>query len=106
MLHILDGSPDVESGGVHARLASRFRLGGRLADHQRLRGGLVPLGLLLIDRSVRLPSLGWNAGSFVVLIVPATVWLGAWEGGRSGATPGNAPLRPAGGGLPEVQRSC
>jgi uncharacterized RDD family membrane protein YckC len=47
---------------------------------------LVPLGLLLVDRSV--PSLGWNAVSFVVLIVPATVWLAAWEGGRSGATPG------------------
>ena len=49
---------------------------------------LVPLGLLLVDRSVRLPALGWNAASFVVLIVPATVWLAAWEGGRSGATPG------------------
>ena len=40
---------------------------------------LVPLGLLLVDRSVRLPSLGWNAASFVVLIVPTTVWLAAWE---------------------------
>jgi uncharacterized RDD family membrane protein YckC len=49
---------------------------------------LAPLGLLLVDRSVRLPSLGWNAASFVVLIVPATVWLAAWESGRSGATPG------------------
>lgn len=49
---------------------------------------LVPVGLLLVDRSVRLPSLGWNAVSFVVLIVPATVWLAAWEGGRSAATPG------------------
>jgi uncharacterized RDD family membrane protein YckC len=49
---------------------------------------LVPLGLLLVGRSVRLPSLGWNAASFIVLIVPATVWLAAWEGARSGATPG------------------
>ena len=49
---------------------------------------LVPLGLLLVDRSVRLPSLGWNAASFLVLIVPTTVWLAAWESGRSGATPG------------------
>ena len=49
---------------------------------------LVPLGLLLVDRSVRLPSWGWNAASFVVLIVPATVWLAAWECGRSAATPG------------------
>ena len=49
---------------------------------------LVPLGLLLVDRSVRLSSLGWNAAAFVVLIVPATVWLAAWEGGHSGATPG------------------
>ena len=45
---------------------------------------LVPLGLLLVDPSVRLPPLGWNAASFVVLIVPATVWLAAWESGRSG----------------------
>ena len=49
---------------------------------------LVPVGLLLVDSSVRLPSLGWNAASFVVFIVPVTVWLAAWEGGRSGATPG------------------
>ena len=49
---------------------------------------LVPLGLLLVDRSVRLPPLGWNAASLVVLIVPATVWLAAWESGHSGATPG------------------
>ena len=49
---------------------------------------LVPLGLLLVDRSVRLPSLGWNAASFVVLIVPAAAWLAALESGRSGATPG------------------
>ena len=49
---------------------------------------LVPLGLLLVERSVRLPSLRWNAASFIVLIVPATMWLAAWESGRSGATPG------------------
>ena len=49
---------------------------------------LVPLGLLLVDRSVRLPSLVWNAAAFVVLIVPATVWLAAWESSRSAATPG------------------
>jgi uncharacterized RDD family membrane protein YckC len=49
---------------------------------------LVPLGRLLVNHSVRLPSLGWNAASFVVLVVPATVWLAAWEGSRSGATPG------------------
>ena len=45
---------------------------------------LVPLGLLLVDRSVRLPSLRWNAAPFIVLIVPATMWLAAWESGRSG----------------------
>ena len=49
---------------------------------------LVPLGLLLVDRSLRLPPLGWNVASFVVLIMPATVWLAAWEGGRSGARTG------------------
>jgi RDD family len=54
---------------------------------------LVPVGLLLVDRSVRLPSLGWNAVSFVVLIVPVTVWLAAWEGGRSAATPRKHLLR-------------
>ena len=40
---------------------------------------LVPLGLLLVNNSVQLPALGWNAASFVVLILPATVWLAAWK---------------------------
>src|SRR4051812_31096826 len=54
---------------------------------------LVPLGLWLYERSVRLPPLGWNAVSFVVLVVPATVWLAAWEASERGATPGKRLLR-------------
>jgi uncharacterized RDD family membrane protein YckC len=54
---------------------------------------LVPLGLWLDGRSVRLSLLGWNAVSFFVLVVPATVWLTAWEATGSGATPGKRLLR-------------
>jgi uncharacterized RDD family membrane protein YckC len=56
-------------------------------------GALVPLGLLLVERSVRLSPLGWNAVSFVILIVPATVWLATWEASGRGATPGKQWLR-------------
>jgi len=49
---------------------------------------LVPLGLLLKDRSVQLSSLAWNLISFVLLIVPVTVWLAAWEATPRAATPG------------------
>jgi len=49
---------------------------------------LVPLGLLLNDRSVQLSSLAWNLISFGLLIVPVTVWLAAWEAGPRAATPG------------------
>jgi len=51
-------------------------------------GALVPLGLWLHEHSVQLPPLGWNAVSFVILVVPATVWSTAWEARGSGATPG------------------
>lgn len=54
---------------------------------------LVPLGLLLVDRDVRLPQWGWNALTFALLILPATVWLAGWERGRRGATPGKRLLR-------------
>lgn len=56
-------------------------------------GALVPLGLVLVDRSVRLSPLEWNALSFVILIAPATVWLAACEEGGRGATPGKRLLR-------------
>ena len=56
-------------------------------------GALVPLGLWLYGNSVRLSALGGNAVSFVILIVPATVWLTAWEASGSGATPGKRLLR-------------
>lgn len=51
-------------------------------------GALVPLGLLLVRRSVALSPLGWNALSFAVLVLPVTLWLAAWEAGAGGATPG------------------
>jgi len=54
---------------------------------------LVPLGLLVVERSVRLPPLGWNAVSFLLLVLPATVWAAAWERSRRGATPGKRLLR-------------
>jgi uncharacterized RDD family membrane protein YckC len=49
---------------------------------------LIPLGLLLVNRSVDLPPAAWNAVSFVLLIVPATGWLAGWEAGAGAATPG------------------
>jgi uncharacterized RDD family membrane protein YckC len=56
-------------------------------------GALVPVGLLLVEHSVRLSPMGWNAVSFVILIVPATVWLAACEARERGATPGKRLLR-------------
>jgi uncharacterized RDD family membrane protein YckC len=56
-------------------------------------GALVPLGLLLVARSVTLSGWAWNAVAFAVLVAPATVWLAGWEGGRRGATPGKRLLR-------------
>ena len=52
---------------------------------------LVPVGLLLARHSVHLSAWGWNAVAFVILIVPVTVWLAAWE--SRGATPGKRALR-------------
>jgi len=54
---------------------------------------LVPLGLLLVNRSVDLPPAAWNAVAFVLLIVPATVWLAGWEGSTRAASPGKRLLR-------------
>jgi uncharacterized RDD family membrane protein YckC len=51
-------------------------------------GALVPLGVWLHGSSVRLSPWGWNAVSFVLLILPATLWLSAWEANASGVTPG------------------
>ncbi len=51
---------------------------------------LIPVGLLLARHSIHLTAWGWNAVTFVILIVPVTVWLAAWE--RSGATPGKRAL--------------
>ena len=54
---------------------------------------LVPLGILLVGRDVRLPQFAWNALAFTLLILPATGWLAGWERGRRGATPGKRLLR-------------
>lgn len=54
---------------------------------------LVPLGILLYDRLDGLNAWLLNAGSFVLLVVPATVWLAAWERGGVRATPGKRLLR-------------
>jgi uncharacterized RDD family membrane protein YckC len=65
---------------------------------------LIPLGLVLVDRGARLPQFGWNALTFTMLILPATLWLAGWEHGRRGATVGKRLLRlrtsgPGGGRL-------
>ena len=54
---------------------------------------LVPLGLFLVNRSIDLSAAGWNAVAFVLLIVPATGWLAAWESGAGAASPGKHLLR-------------
>jgi RDD family len=54
---------------------------------------LIPLGLLLVAMSVRLPLTGWNALSFALLVVPTTVWMAAWEAGPRAASPGKRLLR-------------
>jgi uncharacterized RDD family membrane protein YckC len=54
---------------------------------------LLPLGILLYDQVDGLPVLVRNVGAFVLLIVPATVWLAAWERGGRGATRGKRVLR-------------
>jgi uncharacterized RDD family membrane protein YckC len=54
---------------------------------------LVPLGLLVVNRSVDLPPTAWNAVAFLLLIVPATLWLAGWEGSARAASPGKRLLR-------------
>ena len=54
---------------------------------------LVPLGRLLVERSVRLSPMEWNAVSFGILVVPATVWLAAWEAGERGRAAGQRALK-------------
>ncbi len=49
---------------------------------------LVPFGVLIADRVADLPSWVLNLGTLVLLIVPATIWLAAWERGGWCATPG------------------
>jgi uncharacterized RDD family membrane protein YckC len=70
---------------------------------------LVPLGILLYDPLHGLPVWLLDAGTFVILIVPATVWLAGWERGGRRATPGKRVLRLrvswVGGGSPGWWRS-
>jgi uncharacterized RDD family membrane protein YckC len=54
---------------------------------------LFPLGLLLVASSIQLPLAGWNALSFVLLVVPTTAWMAAWETGSRAASPGKRLLR-------------
>lgn len=54
---------------------------------------LVPFGLLISDAVADLPVAALNAGAFVITVLPATVWLAAWEGGDRGATPGKRVFR-------------
>jgi uncharacterized RDD family membrane protein YckC len=55
-------------------------------------GALIPLGVLVLSRWDVSPLAG-NAIGFVLLVVPATVWVAAWEQGSRGATPGKRLLR-------------
>ena len=69
------------AGGIRAtytlawRRVAAWAVG--LADHQRLDGGPRTAAPVAVDRSVRLPSLRWNAASFIITIMPATMWLAA-----------------------------
>ena len=54
---------------------------------------LIPLGILLHNRVSGWPTWAFNAGTFVLLIAPATVWLAGWERGGRRATPGKRLLR-------------
>ena len=49
---------------------------------------LVPVGVILYGTGFRLPSWGWNLVSFLILIVPVTLWTARCESGSSQATPG------------------
>ena len=53
---------------------------------------LIPLGLVL-EGSLHLPLIGWNAVAFLLLVVPATVWLACCEAGTRAATPGKRVLQ-------------
>ena len=53
---------------------------------------LIPLGLIL-DGSLHLPPVGWNALSFACLVLPTTLWLACWEAGDRAATPGKRVLQ-------------
>lgn len=54
---------------------------------------LVVFGLAVQDTVAGWPVWALNAGAFVILILPATVWLAAWERGRAAATPGKRLLK-------------
>jgi uncharacterized RDD family membrane protein YckC len=54
---------------------------------------LVPFGVALTRAGIDLSPWVLNAGAFLILIVPATVWLAGWERGGRGATPGKRLLK-------------
>ncbi|MEU9831990.1 RDD family protein [Streptosporangium sp. NPDC048047] len=49
---------------------------------------LVPVGVAAGGMGLRLPAWGWNVVSFLILIVPVTVWAARRESGPLQATPG------------------
>jgi uncharacterized RDD family membrane protein YckC len=49
---------------------------------------LLPVGLALYSTGTRLPPEVWNGVSFLILILPVTLWAAWRESGRFQATPG------------------
>lgn len=49
---------------------------------------LIPLGLLVIEHSGRMSPVAGNVAAFALLVMPATIWMAAWERGSSAAPPG------------------
>ncbi|MFJ2033246.1 RDD family protein [Streptosporangium sp. NPDC087985] len=49
---------------------------------------LVPIGVTLYATGFRLPTWGWNLVSFLILVMPVTLWAAWRESGRFQATPG------------------
>jgi uncharacterized RDD family membrane protein YckC len=54
---------------------------------------LLPFGIPLYHWVHGLPTWALNAGTFAILVVPATVWLAGWERTGRRATPGKRVMR-------------
>jgi len=89
-----DGSLPV-SGRRVAALAGR-RIAAWCVDWLVISGyaaALIPLGLLLVGYSHRWSPLAANAVALATLVVPAWLWMAAWERGPRAASPGKRLLR-------------